>query len=470
MGGVFTHRLGATGLIAVPEPNYYRTAILADATGQANGTGYAADESRHAHALTYNGNAAILSEKFEFDGTGDWIDFSMRALFTPGSKFTMELFGLEFDAINTGTNQGIATQYSADIGNVGWHLYESGGDLIFRWSTDGATSGAGEIVALGSVAIATNYDVAVCWNGQSIYALVNGVQTDSIAFTGTFFNPGAPVRFGCLADNNVEDRFLNGRFSAFVFTKGEVLYESTGTHAVPSLPRALDMPSLTDSLWADVVLLVGYDASISRIRDFGPFDLPLTVAGNAAGDLGVTLGDGTPSIALDGTGDYVQTPDEPLLELGAGAHTIETFARHTVNTADHTYVSHYDTTTQRSYAFIYRGASATDILELLRSSNGTGTTSPVQSAAWTPTVDVFYHVAESGDGTNHRLFVDGTQTGTTNTTAVSLFDGTGPTRIGTINSSGLTLYMNGYLTQIRITKANRYPSNFTAPTGVLPVG
>lgn len=457
---------GGTAL-PVDDPDYYRTAILIDATGQSNGTGYAADESRHAWALTYNGNAQITSAKFDFDGAGDYISVVHSILWTPGSSFTMQLFGLVLDAVNTGTAQVVAGQYNDDAGAIGWRIQESGGTLQFEWSTDGNSTT--NTINIGTVGAANSYDAAICWDGTTVWAFLNGAKSaDTESFSGNFFDNSVPLRFGAAFDAGVAALFMDGRFAAFNFTRGEVLYASNGNHAVPTLPLAMNTPSLTDSEWPNVIMLLGYSGT--RIKDFGPYDLPIVVAGNAAGDTGATLADGTYSIAMDGSGDYLQFPDDPLFELGSSDFTFELFARHTVNTTLQTYLAKWTTNNDRSYALQYRGADATDIFRLDRSSNGTSAAASVPSAAWTPTTGVFYHIACCRNGSNHRNFVGGTQTGSTETTAVTLFNGVSALYIGAINSGGLSAYMNGYMSQVRITKAARYPSNFTAPTGALPIG
>lgn len=470
MGGAFTHRLGCFDSgggapVAVDEPNYYRTAILIDATGQSDGTGYVADESRHAHALTYNGNAQITSGRFEFDGTGDYIDAPHSILWTPGHKFTMEISALEFDAVNTGTSQTVAAQYAVSGNQISWIINEQAGSLVFSWSTSGnATTNS---ITIGTVTTGTPYDVAIVWDGATVYAYLDGVKSgDTEAFTGMFFDSNQTLRFGA---NGAAAEFLNGRFTAFAFTRGEVLY-TAASHTVPSLPRTLDSPSLTDSEWANVIALVTYDSTLSRIVDAGPLDLPLIPQNSIVGTTGTTLADGTPSIEFNGSTYYLQTSaDDPLLELAGGSYTIEQFVRHSDNNALRTYISKYSTVgANRSWWLRYRGDAATDIFELIRSNNGTGTTSPVQSAAWTPTTSTWYHVAMSGDGTNHRLFVDGTQSGSTNTTAVTLQNSTAAIVWGA--DGNLTTWMSGHMTEMRLTKAARYTSNFTGPTGAFPRG
>jgi hypothetical protein len=449
-------------------PNHYRTAILIDATGQANGTGYSVEESRNAWALTYGGSAAIASGKFEFNGTTDFMTVPHTLLWTPGSKFTMGVLGLVFDAVNTGTNQSIASHYNPDSSanqDRSWFLEEAGGQLRLTYSTDGLTT---SFVTIGTVAAGVSYDVAIAWDGQTIYTLLNGVQGGAAAFSGNFRDSKQVLRFGCSVSFATNVQFLDGRFSAFFYTRGETLFASAGAYTMPSLPVALDNPALTDSSWGSVLALIGYDATISRIRDFGPYDLPLSVVSGAAGDTGNQLADGTPSISFNGTSGYISIVDDPLLELGSSDVTIECFARHTATNQNNQYVTKYQSSSsQRVYAFSYRGDTASGLQTLLSTGGGSPT---IISAAHVPTVGSFFHAAVCRSGSNWRHFADGVQKGSTATFSGSLFNNGVATRIGTFDSGGLTGFMNGNLSQIRLTKAARYTANFTAPTGALPVG
>jgi hypothetical protein len=77
-------------------------------------------------------------------------------------------------------------------------------------------------------------------------------------------------------------------------------------------------------------------------------------------------------------------------------------------------------------------------------------------------VNTWYHVALSRNGTSMRIFVNGSQGGTTQTTSQSYEFTTTSTAIG---SAGATFYLNGYIQDLRITKGlARYTANFSVPT------
>lgn len=82
------------------------------------------------------------------------------------------------------------------------------------------------------------------------------------------------------------------------------------------------------------------------------------------------------------------------------------------------------------------------------------------------TTDQFYHLAICRSGTNTKMFIDGTQTGST-LTGDSRNMSVGACTFGMGYSIGS--YYIGYLDEVRITKGvARYTSNFTAPSAPHP--
>ena len=77
----------------------------------------------------------------------------------------------------------------------------------------------------------------------------------------------------------------------------------------------------------------------------------------------------------------------------------------------------------------------------------------------------WYHVALSGSDGSYKLFLNGTQEGSTATGSIT--DGHDTKKIGVFwySGGGYIRYWNGYLEDFRITKGlARYTSNFTPPT------
>ena len=444
-------------------PNYHRTAFLLDASGQSDGTGYTPEESRQAWALTYTGGAAILSNKFEFDGVNDVITTLHSLLWTFGSKFTLGVMGLEFDVTNTGTNQGIVCQYNGSSGGIGWTIYEGAGNLVFSWSTNGTGTTNSFIICPAYVGV--SYDVFVCWDGVNIYTMVNGVPRASTPWTANFADADSGIRFGALATSGSSAQWLNGRFTACFLTRGECLFPNDGLeYASPSLPLAMATPTLTDPEWANVIALIGYDAALNKIRDYGPYDWRLNINNQAAGTLAQTLADGTPSIAFDGTNDSIFIVDDPLVDPTGTTLTLECYSRHTVINTNQDLITKYNATSSQRCC-ILNLAGATNTLNGNLSTNGVALVSP--SGAFTATSGVFQHKALCMDGTTARVFAAGAVIGSAAFSS-ALFNSNAAWLFGQRTGGGSDL--NGHATEFRITKAARYTGAFTAPTGAFPRG
>lgn len=165
---------------------------------------------------------------------------------------------------------------------------------------------------------------------------------------------------------------------------------------------------------------------------------------------------GTASISFDGTNSNIFASSGYTNPFG-GNFTIEFwvyFNSITVNQAL------FDCrTSEGPYPTLYvEGTSK--VLYYYTSSANRITGSALTTATWT-------HVAVCRSGTSTRMFVDGTQVGSTftDTTAYGV-----PASRPVIGGSGAIApaWFNGYMDDIRITSAARYTANFTAPTAALP--
>ena len=478
MSGVFTHRLGVfqtscpiAASVETDDAYYNNVAFMVDANGQADGTSYTTDESRHGHTITYNGNAAVSSNKFVFDGTGDYLSISdgNDVLWAPGSRFTIELRGVVFNSVNT--RQVFFSSYDTSASSASFSFRLNAGNLGILLSDDGVDATTFALVEYAwSPSTGVSYDLTITWDGSTVYLYIDGLFVGSDSYTGPVYPAKQPLRVGCDLASGTPRDFLDGSIRAIRFTKGAARWtNSSGCYARPKLPYTTTQATTTDTEWDNVVLLLTAKDN-GQIWDDSPYDWSILQGGNVAVSTSIEPFADANSTTYDGTTDYLRILDNPYIELGSGDYTIETFARHTVNTNLHHYAGQYNTTgNQRSWAFQYRGELATDILRLNVSSDGTsGTLESVDSAAWTPTVDTWYHVAACRSGANKRLFVGGTQTGSTSTTGTNAFDSTSDLYIGAQN--GTANSMNGYLTEMRVTKSARYTSNFTAPSAVLQRG
>jgi hypothetical protein len=216
-----------------------------------------------------------------------------------------------------------------------------------------------------------------------------------------------------------------------------------------------------DPNFSSVSLLLHMDGSngSTTFTDNSSNALTVTANGNAQISTAQSKFGGASGL-FDGTGDYLSLTPSSLLQFD-GDFTIECWVR-TGSTAD-----------------MLVGSSSSDFNNQIFRINqaGTGNLScfinPTQVFAATAagiTTNTWHHLAMCRSGTNTRMFVDGTQVGSTNTTWSSTF------RMDIVGAffvaGGIAtppLYFNGYIDELRITKGvARYTASFTAPTAPFP--
>jgi hypothetical protein len=164
---------------------------------------------------------------------------------------------------------------------------------------------------------------------------------------------------------------------------------------------------------------------------------------------------GGASIAFDGNGDYLNITPGTDFAFGTGDYTVECWL-------------YIGSQTSSGFVFDFRNGSSSHMACYY-----TGTNSPlyfysnnggrITSANW-PT-GVWTHFALSRSGTTAKMFLDGSQTGSSYTDAHS-YGSPSTVRIGTSDTTGA--FFNGYIDDLRITKYARYTANFTPPTAPFP--
>jgi hypothetical protein len=160
---------------------------------------------------------------------------------------------------------------------------------------------------------------------------------------------------------------------------------------------------------------------------------------------------------FDGTGDYLEMDDQNVGDFGTQDFTAEGWFYLTASPTN--YISVCETrasgNTATGWTIAINGVGSFYVY-----SGGficTAPNSSISSNNW-------YHWAYSRESGNHKLFLNGTQVGSTSTAAKDYTDTN--FRIGA-NFSGAEIF-TGYQSDVRITKGlARYTSNFTAPTAAL---
>ena len=174
---------------------------------------------------------------------------------------------------------------------------------------------------------------------------------------------------------------------------------------------------------------------------FGPFARP----------------DGEWGVSFDGASDYLDANDGPT--FGTGAFTIEFFVNlRTVGSAQ-VFFDARPENTNGLYPTLFVGSN--NKLNYYTNTGDRITSSETLSA------NTWYYIALCKSGTSTKLFLNGTQVGSTYSDSHDYVD-SGRMRVGT---SGFKIsdgfHFNGVISNVRVVNSALYTSNFTAPTGKL---
>lgn len=207
-----------------------------------------------------------------------------------------------------------------------------------------------------------------------------------------------------------------------------------------------------DPYWNNVVLAMHMD-------DVGLTDVKghaVTLNGNASRSAAQSKFGGY-SAYLDGTGDYITVPSGSDFAFGTGDFTVEFWFMQTV--AGNPFLIDCRPTSSTNGAYVTTYINEGTVV-FFTNAAARITSSAITTGAW-------YHVAVCRSGTSTRLFLNGTQTGSTYTDPTNYI--ASPVNIG---ASGNGLFpLTGYFDDIRITKGvARYTANFTPPAAAFPHG
>jgi hypothetical protein len=373
-----------------------------------------------------------------FDGTGDYLTVpSSTAFYLATGDFTIEAWIYK----RTSGKQIIVSQ-TQNTGSpyAGWSVYVDNSSLLVFEGTNGALIGSPTV----TVPLNTWTHVAIVKSSSTVTLYQNGVSVNSggapsISNFNTVLSIGNYSSYVSGAD-------WNGYISDLRIVKGTAIYSSNFVPPTAPILSVQNTSILTNMTSAGI-----YDATMMNNME--------TVA-DAKISTAISKFGGS-SMSFDGTGDYltsnVATTD--LYAFGSGDFTIEMWLY--LNSVSGTQVF-YD---QRPlaggvYPTLYMSGST---LYYYTNAANRITGSTLSTSQW-------YHIAVSRSGTSTKLFVNGTQSGSTYTdtnvylnAALRPFIGGDGTNLGT---NGL----NGYIDDLRVTKGYaRYTANFTAPTSAFQI-
>jgi hypothetical protein len=373
-----------------------------------------------------------------FDGSGDYLSFS--GMNVGSNTFTFETWAY-FNS--TGNYQTLI--------NGGFRLLAFSGNTT-TIGTDNWGVGGGSNFTVPALAANTWYHIAYVKNGTTGRLYLNGVEssTGGVSDTNTY-GSGATTYF--IGATSGPQYYITGYMCGTRMVIGTAVYTS-----------AFTPPTAPPTAVTNTALLLNY--TNAGIYD-GAMDNVLETVGSAqVATSPVKYGSG--SMYFGGTGTYpsyttsnlVGPANAGLYNFGTSNFTIEAWINLSVTTTARVIVSSgYNADTGGGgWTFTYRG----DISSLSLSVNA----NVVYSKSWSPSANIWYHVAVTRAENILRFFVDGVQIGTTSTSTDNI-TGSSTIVVGG-NSGGANLNFLGYIDDLRITRVARYLANFTPPQQALP--
>jgi hypothetical protein len=416
------------------------------------------DNSSNAFAITVNGNtsvqafspfkptaaysAATVGGSGYFDNNGDYLTAATNAAFNVSNgNFTWEAwlypnsFADTFEPIYvTGTG--------AETGGL-W-IGKNSSNFVVRASSvaDQLTYNVMPTVNAWThvVAVRSGTTLSLYYNGARV-----ATTTNSYTFTQGAISIGSDLPAGGTS-------YFNGYISNLRLVKGSAVYDPTST--------TLTVPTAPVTAIANTSLLLNY--TNAGITDATAKNVAETVGGAAISTAQSKFGGS--SMAFDGTGDWLIVPSSVNYTMGSGDFTWELWLRTNVIPVSE-FDAIFDTrpaSTQGAYQLLYLDQVDGKIKYWVSSADRIVSTNAISINTW-------YHVALTRSGTSTKLFIDGTQTGSTYTDSTVYLQSS--LIIGGSYGGGASIGrgFNGYMSDFRVTKGYaRYTANFTPPTQAFP--
>lgn len=314
-----------------------------------------------------------------------------------------------------------------------------------------------------------SYIITYAGNATSPTAGALYYNTTAIPGAGNFnstalHTPSAynnPWRFSMAPDGNMvaangDETLIWGgdeiEATAFVTSSTAVTYQPTNSNDYTNVVNN------TRQTASETVILSATSLASSSLLHFDGADggttftdekgLTWTAAGNAQTDT-AQFKFGTASGLFDGTGDYVSSSANAAYRF-AGDFTVDFWVRFNSNSSTQHFID-FRTADSSATGFVIYYAGAVIVYS---DSNPKITGGSLSNGQW-------YHIAVTRSGSSFKLFIDGTQSGSTWTTSANFSDGT-PV-VGGPNTPGGTF--NGWIDELNINNTTAlWTSNFTVPT------
>lgn len=401
-------------------------------------------------------STSVIGGSGYFDGSGDYLTAAQNAAFNLGTAaFTVEAW-IDLSTLPSG-NAGIITLGNGAVGGsqyCGWGLWVmTNGTIVFeRYDGTEVTRQTSNTITLNQ----WNHIVAVRDGSSNFAIFINGVRGYNAASATTAYNNvNADLLYvgRAISGGGATTNYLTGYIGDVRVVAGTAVYSATSTTlTVPTAP----LTAITNTS----LLLSGTNGGIFDNAEMNNFE----TVGSAQISTSVYKY-GTGSMSFNGAGAWLVTQNRTNFNVGSGDFTVEAWI-YTGSTSQQCIIGanrnvdgvgawmlNLNYTGRVRFFCSYSGGTVLDY------NVGSGT---ISDSAW-------HHVAATRNGSSLRIFVDGTQVGTTNTTlgTAAIDNAIADYRVGSTTDGALNF--NGYIDDLRITKGYaRYTANFTPPTTAFP--
>ena len=445
--------MGASGggPVGPSDDEFNRVSFLSHFDGDNDGVNNVFDDSSDSnHTITKNGDVTQGSFGPFARPDGEWgVTFNGlndNYLTTPNSSdfaFGTGDFTIEFWFNPNHTDTGYILDSRANNVN-GFYLRRTGTTGDLRFTTVNGTSFTNHDIDANTV---NNNWYHFCVTRASAVAkfFLNGSQVgsdenDTSNITSTDLNIGASY---------AENLAYTGIISNLRIIKGTAvnpteLPTSPATNVTNTVLLTCQSNRFVDNSSSGHTVTPYGDVAVTA---FGPF---LTSAVYDAAVNGA-------SAFFDGASDYLDANDG--VTFGTGAFTIELFVNlRTLGSIQILFDARPDHISGL-YPTLYLAANNT-LKYFVNSGNEITSSETLSTHTW-------YHVAVCRSGTSTKMFLDGTQVGSTYSDSTNYSD-SGLMRVGASGfDEGDNLYFDGYMSDVRVVNSALYTSNFTPPTAPL---
>ena len=381
-----------------------------------------------------------------FDQSGDYLSIPGGSHFQFASNaFTVEAWVYIADEDTRKYILGPGNNSGDHYDGIGFEIWDN---RLSMWASSNGTSWdmleADTSGNRGNILIRRNTwtHVAMTRSGNTWRSFVNGVVDRTFTVSGTvYYSASVPYNVG--RTGYLDGSFYyDGYISQLRVTNGTALY--TSNFSVPTTPL---VPVTNTGVLLNFTNADIYDWTTRSV---------IETSGNVSLNTAVKKY-GTGSIAFDGNADILKTTPgiSHLYAFGKQDFTVEGWFYFNA-------LGNYSLIDWRS------SPSSNDPAFYTDASGYVGwyvnAASRILSAA-IPAANQWHHLAVSRSGTSTKLFINGTQSGSTYTDTFDYGCADGRPWFGALSDGTGTLYYNGLIDNVRITKGYaRYTANFTPPT------